>query len=199
LAGSWWLGDPRLARAQAFCAALLVVLLGVALILRLLPASGRRWMEGRAWGATLAAWDVRRSLRLILLRFVYFGLDGIYVPAALWLCGQPIGAGTALAVVPVVLLATVLPSASGLGARETALYLLIPSSRPDVLVAMGVIWSTGIIIVRLLIGLGWLWFDRGDVGREPTTSHPGRQAVTHGQTRDAELDQLSLSRGGIDD
>jgi len=60
----------------------------------------------------------------------------------------------------------VLPSASGLGTRETALYLLLPSRQPDVIVAMGVLWSTGVIVVRLLIGLAWLWFDRSAVSGE---------------------------------
>jgi hypothetical protein len=198
LAGSWWLGDPRLERAQTFCLILLLGLLAIPLIMRLLPASVRQWLEKRPMGATLAAWDAHRSLRLILLRVVYFSLDGIYVPAALWLCGQPIGVGTALAIVPLVLLATVLPSASGLGARETALYLLIPSSHPDVLVAMGVLWSTGIIIVRLVIGMGWLWFDRSDAGRETSTSSTGVHAAGSSPPNNAQLDQLSLSQGAID-
>ena len=57
-------------------------------------------------------------------------------------------------------MATILPSASGLGTRETALYLLLPSQRPDVLVAMGLIWSSGVVVVRLGIGLAWLWLGR---------------------------------------
>jgi hypothetical protein len=198
LAGSWWVGDPRLARMKAFCAALLAVLVGIAMILRLLPSNGRQWLQRRPWGAALAAWDARRSMRLILLRVVYFGVSGIYVVAALWLCGQGIGLATALVVVPLVLLATILPSASGLGARETALYLLIPSSQPDVLVAMGVLWSTGVIIVRLLIGLGWLWFDRADTLRETSTSHTGLETAKRPPAHDSQLDRLRMSRGGID-
>ncbi len=194
LAGSWWIGGSRLARAETFCAALLAALLAIALIVRLLPASARQWLAERPAGRTLAEWDARRSLRLMVLRTIYFGLDGIYVPAALWLGGQPIGAGTALAVVPLVLLVTILPSASGLGARETALYLLIPSARPDVLIATGVLWSVGIIVVRLIIGLVWLWFDRDAEAQDTVPPGAEQQAAVEGPAGD----QLSLPRGAID-
>ena len=122
------------------------------------PVAGRLAapLERTRWGAWLSQWSWRRSFRLILFRMAYFAIVGSYVATALWICGQGIAPATALAVIPLVLMATVLPSASGLGTRETALYLLLPSQRPDVLVAMGLIWSAGVIIVRLSIGLAWL-------------------------------------------
>jgi hypothetical protein len=160
LAGSWWSHNPRAAQARSFCAVLLVVLLGSALLLGLLPADWRRRLARTRWGAWLGEWSWRRSFRLILLRMAYFAIVGSYVATALWICGQGIAPATALAVIPLILMATVLPSASGLGTRETALYLLLPSQRPDVLVAMGLIWSTGVVVVRLSIGLAWLWFGR---------------------------------------
>jgi hypothetical protein len=166
LAASPWVDYPGIAHVRGFCATLLAALLAAAWLLRLLPAKSWRWARERPWGAALAAWSYRRSLRLVLLRVVYFAMVGVYVPAALWLCGQGIGLATAAATVPLVLMASVLPSASGLGTRETALYLLLPSRQPDVIVAMGVLWSTGVIVVRLLIGLAWLWFDRSAVSGE---------------------------------
>ena len=168
VAGSWWSDNPRAAHARAWCAVLLAVLLGAALLLGLVPAGWRRRLQRTRWGAWLGEWSWRRSFRLILLRIVYFAIVGTYVATALWMCGQGIAPATALAVIPLVLLATVLPSASGLGTRETALYLLLPSQRPDVLVAMGLIWSTGVVVVRLGIGLAWLWFGRSTV---PQGSH----------------------------
>jgi hypothetical protein len=193
LAGSWWLGDPRLMRVRTFCWVLLTVLLAAAVILRLLPPAGKYWLDRRPWGAALGTWDFRHSLQLVALRIAYFGIVGIYVPTALWLCGQGISAATALAVVPVVLMASILPSASGLGARETSLYLLIPSPRPDVLVAMGVVWSTGVIIVRLLIGLGWLWFEHGAALRGVSPAQSGQQAMEHCSKRNSSPDGLSLA------
>jgi hypothetical protein len=195
LAGATWLGEPRLTQARNFSALLLTALLAAALILQSLPAKGRLWIQQRPWGQTLAAWSFGRSVRLVALRLVYFGIVGVYVPTALWLCGQPIGPATALAVVPLVLLATILPSASGLGARETALYLLLPSIRPDVLVAVGVIWSLGMIVVRLLIGLGWLWFDPGAPESEPGENE--REGTVRGQGHDANLDGATPTRSGV--
>ncbi len=160
LVGAWWSNDPRAAHARGFCAVLLVALLTAALLVGLLPAGWRRRLEGSRWGAWLSEWSWLRSFRLVLLRVVYFAIVGGYATAALWICGQGIGPAAALAVIPLVLMATILPSASGLGTRETALYLLLPSRQPDVLVAMGLIWSTGVVVVRLSIGLAWLWFDR---------------------------------------
>jgi len=155
LAGSWYADNPHATQAHCFCAVLLVMLLAAALLVRLLPPGWRRRLQGTRWGAWLGQWNWRRSFRLVFLRSVYFGIVGGYVATALWICGQPIPPATALTVIPLVLMATVLPSASGLGTRETALYLLLPSHQPDVLVAMGLIWSTGVVVVRFGIGLAW--------------------------------------------
>jgi hypothetical protein len=161
LAGSWWSTNPRTAHARIFCAALLAALLGLALLWSLLPAGWRRRLERTRWGASLGQWTWRDSFRLLPLRVAYFAITGSYVAAALWICGEGITAATALAVVPLIVLAANLPSASGLGTRETALYLLLPSRHPDVLVAMGLIWSTGVVVGRLGIGLAWLWWEQG--------------------------------------
>ncbi len=191
LAGSWWTDNPRAVPDRLFCAVLLVLLLGAALLLGRLPADWRRRLERTRWGAWLSEWGWRRSFRLFLLRIGYFGIVGCYVTAALWICGQGIGVATALAVIPLVLMATVLPSASGLGTRETALYLLLPSQRPDVLVAMGLIWSTGVITVRLTIGLAWLLLGRKTHLRG--SCHERRIDVVGG---DGELS--ASGRGGAD-
>lgn len=178
LTGSWWSENPRTTHARVFCVVLLSVVLGAALFLALLPADRRRRLERTRWGAWLGEWNFRRSFRLIVLRVAYFAIVGGYVATALWICGEGISPATALAVIPLVLMATILPSASGLGTRETALYLLLPSRQPDVLVAMGLIWSTGVVVVRLSIGLAWLWF--GHRGSRQGGYHENRTDVVGG-------------------
>ena len=60
------------------------------------------------------AWSWRCSFRLFLLRIVYFAIVGIYVATALWICGQALAPAAALAVIPLVLVATILPIARDL-------------------------------------------------------------------------------------
>ncbi len=190
LIGSWSVENAHLAQTRWFCASLFAALVAAAVLLRFLPHNMRGRLDQSPWGAALPAWDFRRSLRLIALRTVYFAIAGFYLVAALWLCGQSISLTTALAVVPLVLMATVLPSASGLGTRETALYLLLPSKRPNVVVAIGILWSTGVILLRLLIGLGWMWFDRGSMSLVPVS----QRALEEGSSSATSLSSRTTSR-----
>jgi hypothetical protein len=50
-----------------------------------------------------------------------------------------------------------LPNFAGLGTRETSLLLLLAPPEPAVLLAMSLIWSTGMILFRFVIGLAHLW------------------------------------------
>ena len=59
--------------------------------------------------------------------------------------------------IPLVLLADGLPSVAGLGTRDTALQLLLSPDNPEALLAMSLIWSTGLVVVRSIIGLAHLW------------------------------------------
>jgi len=127
LTGSLCSEGPRPGHVRTLSVVILVVVLGGALLLGLLPASRRRYLEGTRWGAWLRDWSWRRSCRLVVLRIAYFAIVGTYVVSALWVCGQRFAPTVALAVIPLVLMATVLPSAAGLGTRETALYLLLPT------------------------------------------------------------------------
>jgi hypothetical protein len=158
LAGSLLSDNPHAAHVRPFCTILFSALLGFALLLGLLPGASRRRLQQARWGAWLDGWTWRRSVHLILLRIGYFAILGSYVAAAMRLCKLEVAPATALATIPLVLMASVLPSVSGLGTRETALYLLLPTGRPEVLLAMGLIWSTGMLVVRLGIGFAWLWF-----------------------------------------
>jgi hypothetical protein len=157
LTGSLWTDRPEAMRARLICVILLALLLGTALILGLAPAASRQRLQRTRWGEWLQSWTWRRSVRLVLLRGVYFAIVGSYVALALQICRVSVRPATALTMTPLVLMASVLPSASGLGTRETALCLLFRSAPADVLLAMGLIWSSGVIVVRLAIGLTWLW------------------------------------------
>jgi hypothetical protein len=160
LAGTLLSGSPRAAHVRPFCVVILSALLAATFIVALLPLAWRRRWQQTRWGAWLDGWTWRRSVHLVLLRVGYFAILGSYVAVALRICALDVAPATALAAVPLVLMAGILPSASGLGTRETALYLLLPTGRPDVLLAMGLIWSTGMLVFRLGIGFASLWFDK---------------------------------------
>jgi len=157
LGGLLWSGNLRALPTRWFCVVLFAVLLGLLLLVALLPAAWRRRCRSTPWVAFFDSWDLRRSLRLLLLRVGYFAIAGSYLAVALRICRLDTEAAAQWAAIPLVLLAGILPSASGLGTRETALYLLVPADRPESLVAMGLIWSSGLLVVRLSIGLAWLW------------------------------------------
>jgi hypothetical protein len=98
---------------------------------------------------------------LLLLRVVYYAILGVYATTALAICRIDVDYATILGTVPLVLVADALPSISGLGTREAALYLLLGTEHREVLVAMGFFWSTGLIVFRLAIGLVHLWLCQG--------------------------------------
>lgn len=160
LVGSVWIDRPEALQARIVSVLLLSILVGAALVLRFLPATRQAGFRRTRWGAWLCSWTWRRSARLILLRAVYFGIVGAYVVLALRICRVQVEPLAAVTTIPLVLMASVLPSVSGLGTRETALCLLFRSAPSDVLLAIGLIWSAGVIVVRLAIGLGWLWFGK---------------------------------------
>jgi hypothetical protein len=146
---------------RAFCGISLACLLAVPVVLARLPASRRMWLRQTRWGAGLDGWTWRRSAGLLLLRTAYYSILGLYAVAALRIGRIDVDLATALAGVPLVLLADALPSISGLGTRDTALYLLFGPDREETLLAMGLFWWSGLVVVRLLIGMAHLWFGRG--------------------------------------
>ena len=84
----------------------------------------------------------------------------VYAAVALQMCGILISGLDLLSTIPLVIAADGLPSVAGIGTRETALLLLLDTDRPEVLLAMSLVWSTGMIIGRLTIGLTHLWWPR---------------------------------------
>ncbi|MFO7908207.1 MAG: hypothetical protein ACQESR_14660 [Planctomycetota bacterium] len=135
----------------------LVGLIAVAVLFSLLPRRKRRRLQATRWGAWLIDWSWWRSSRLVGQRFVYFAILITYGGVALALCGIPVNAFVVISTLPLVLLADALPSVSGIGTRETALILLLNPENQAVLLAVSLIWSSSMVIGRLLIGIIWLW------------------------------------------
>jgi hypothetical protein len=184
LLGSFWSQTVPAARCRWIAVGLLALVVGGAVVLALVPARLRARLARTRLGAWLGSWTWRRSVRLLAQRTVYFGFVAMYVTAALPVCGLGVPFAAALAAIPLVLVSTMLPSLSGLGPRETALILLLPSQHPDGLLAMGLIWSTGIIVVRLLIGLAWLWLGPNEPHRYSFASSSGSGRALVGEQDD---------------
>jgi hypothetical protein len=79
----------------------------------------------------------------------------LYAVVGLTYCGVELHSRVVCSIVPLVLVADGLPiSISGLGTRETALVYLVDPPQPAVLLAFSLFWSTGLMLGRLLLGLG---------------------------------------------
>jgi hypothetical protein len=136
----------------------LVVTVMVGVVLRNLPRKLRQRIQSTKLNAILAEWNLGRTIRLVPLRILYFGILVIYAAIALRICEIPIDGEVVLSTIPLVLLAEGLPNFSGLGTRETALLLLLDPPQKGVLLAMSLVWSSGMLLFRLVIGLGTLWY-----------------------------------------
>jgi hypothetical protein len=173
LLGSTILIQPETYGVRVFSAVGMAALLAAPVVILLLPVQIRRLVPAR-WLPRLESWNLKRSLELLALRVTYFSIFILYVTIALRICQIPVGQWQVLSSVPIVLMADALPSVSGLGTRDTALQLLIQTPRREVLAAMSLIWSSGLIVGRLGIGLFHLWLARGwglAAGHSPVNDH----------------------------
>jgi hypothetical protein len=157
LVGSLFSSDPRVERVRPAVAIALSIALFIAFVLWIVPAAWRKKVWGTKLDELFAGWTLMRSLRLVPLRCVYFCIFAIYAAAALETCRVPVDHQVVASTIPLVLLADGLPSIAGLGTRDTALQLLLKPDNPDSLLAMSLIWSTGLIVGRSAIGLAHLW------------------------------------------
>jgi hypothetical protein len=166
---------PQAAKMQAFCAVLLGLLIAGIVFLAVVPARWRRWFQRTRFGAWLGSWSLQRSLQLLVLRTVYYAVLGLYVGAALRISGLHFYAADVAGAISVVLVVVTIPSISGLGPRELALVELLGPENGDVLGAVGLLWSAGLIIGRLTIGLAHLWLCGPVVGPSagPLHASPG--------------------------
>jgi hypothetical protein len=167
LVGAWFSVKPQAPGIRVFCGTSLVLLIGLAVVVACLPTAARRRFQQTRWGGWLGVWTWRNSLRLLFLRLGYYTIVGVYATLALRICQVHENFAAVLSAIPLVLVADSLPSISGLGTRETALYLLLGSEHREVLVAMGLFWSFGLILGRLAIGLAHLWFSGQMLMRPP--------------------------------
>jgi hypothetical protein len=158
LVGSLLTSDERVTRIRPIIAIALVLTLLVGIVLWNLPAKLRTRIAASKLGTILADWNLGRTLRLVPLRCLYFGILVIYAAIALQICEIPIDGEVVLSTVPLVLLAEGLPNFAGLGTREASLLMLLNPPDKAVLLAMSLFWSAGMILFRLLIGLAHLWY-----------------------------------------
>jgi hypothetical protein len=139
----------------------LLTLLAVPVIGALLPVSARDRLLRSRWIPWLESWSLWRSCSLAILRVAYYSILIFYAVVAFQICQIQVGQVLALSTIPMVLLADALPSISGLGTRDAALQLILTPQRPDdVLAAMSLFWSTGLIVGRLGIGMLCMWMPR---------------------------------------
>lgn len=169
LTGALFSSSPMAARIAALCGSILIVLICLGAIPVMLSHSQRERFQRSRWGAWLGVWSWRHSAQLVLLRAVYYAILVLYLAGALQICRVYETSSTVLSTAPLVLAADSLPSISGLGTRETALYLLLGPENRETLIAMGLFWSTGIIVTRLGIGVTNLWVWRGVLLPRPVT------------------------------
>jgi hypothetical protein len=158
LTGSLLTDNVNVSRIRPYLAAALAVTIVVGVVLWNLPKGLRQRVRSGKFGTVLADWSLGRSLRLVPLRVLYFGILVIYAALALNICKIQVDRQVVLSTIPLVLLAEGLPNFAGLGTREASLLMLLNPPEKGVLLAMSLIWSAGMIVIRLLIGLGHLWY-----------------------------------------
>jgi hypothetical protein len=155
LLGSFLVTNPLIEIVRWVCLASTLGLIVLALLFAFMPAPWRKWLEDKSWGSWLRWWGWRHSLLLWAQRLTMFLLVYLYAYVGLLICGIALDARTVFGTIPFVLIAESLPGTGGLGERETALvYLLDPGDKAAVLLSFGLIWSTVVILGRILIGLG---------------------------------------------
>ena len=161
LLGSLLSHAEKAATIRVFCLAGVTVLLTVTVAISMMPSAWREHLQQTRFGAWLGFWSWRHTLVLMGLRILYFGILLAYATVALWICGILISGFDLLSTIPLVIAADGLPSVAGIGTREAALVNLLDTERPDeILLAMSLVWSTGMIIGRLTIGLTHLWWPK---------------------------------------
>jgi hypothetical protein len=159
LVGSFWSPNPRTEPFRWVCVVGLAGLAVVVVVVRFLPERWRGSLIARPWAGWLAWFDWRDAFTLATLRLILFLLVLVYAGVGLAVCGLPADPRTVVGTVPFVILAESLPGTGGLGERETALLYLFPlgADQRPVMLSFGLIWSTVVILGRVVIGLvSWL-------------------------------------------
>lgn len=172
LFGSLWSDNARVDQLRPYLAAAFVGALVFGAVIWMLPDEVRAKLRKKGARSLLDGWSLGRSVQLVPLRIVYFGIIVVYGAVALEICRIPVDRHVVASTIPLVLLADGLPSVSGLGTRDTSLQLLLKPDRPDVLLAMSLFWTTGLLVGRSVIGLAHLWGGQMHGGAVVTTLRP---------------------------
>ena len=157
LLGAVWSDHALSVHARNSCAVALVALLLLGVFPFLLGLRYRERLQQSKWGAGWIDWTWKNSGRLLAWRVCYYMILLIYAGVAFGIAGLVVNQMTLLSTIPLVLLADALPSISGLGTRDAALQLLLPTSEKQTLLAISLVWSVGLILGRTCIGLFHLW------------------------------------------
>jgi hypothetical protein len=158
LVGALLTNNSRVVRIRPYIAIGLAAALIVGVVFWSLPKWLRLQIHSEKIDAIFADWSLQRSLQLVPLRFAYFGILVFYAAVALAICRIPVDHVVVLSTIPLVLLADGLPNFAGLGTRETSLLLLLAPDEKGPLLAMSLLWTTGMIVIRFLIGVSHLWY-----------------------------------------
>ncbi|MBW3598148.1 MAG: hypothetical protein KY475_12860, partial [Planctomycetes bacterium] len=59
--------------------------------------------------------------------------------------------------------------------REAALVALIPTDRPEMLVAFSLLWAVSINVYRGMLGLGWMWYGHASPHRASAAAEPAAE------------------------
>jgi hypothetical protein len=108
----------------------------------------------------------------------------LYASAALKLVGIPAQLSALCTAIPLIQLSEGLPiTLSGLGTREAILLYLLQPDRTEPILAFGLLWSTELVVGRLAIGLGLMWFGAmpgrfGDEGQGVSKRLPQKPGVS---------------------
>ncbi len=154
-----WIGSmirssagPQVHGIRLLCGLGLLALVALVIGYRFLPQARRKALRASKFGAWIESWSWKRTAWLLLLRLAYFGISISYAGIAFHIAGLGVGASDILGAIPLVLVAGSLPSVSDLGTRETALVLLLSPAPMELVVAVSLLWSSGMIAGRLIIG-----------------------------------------------
>jgi hypothetical protein len=157
LFGAVLTNEPQIVRIRPLIAIGLGIAVAIAACFWLLPhIVGERWRNKRVH-SLFEGWSLSKTLQLIPMRVIYFGILVVYAALALKVCGLDVDHHVVASSIPLVLLADGLPSFAGFGTRDASLQLLLAPKDRAVLLAMSLIWTMGIIVVRSVIGLAHLW------------------------------------------
>jgi hypothetical protein len=153
LVGAVVIARPRSPVIALACGGGLLALAVAAVILKRLPPGWRGWLPQR--GSFLDWWGLRHTLTLVGLRLLFFSIIWAYVAVGLRVCGFAEDGRVIGGVIPLALTAEAIPSVSGLGTRDTVLKTCLQPSPEQEAVLLGftLIWSTGLLIGRLTVGL----------------------------------------------